>query len=61
MRHDWIFDVLTDLRAYAEKNDLPLLAAQADAALRVARAEIAARAQDEDEPGNDPPPGERRH
>ncbi|MDT8853975.1 hypothetical protein RNZ50_02805 [Paracoccaceae bacterium Fryx2] len=41
MRHDWVFDVLTDLRAYAHKNGLPALAAQVEVALQVARAEIA--------------------
>ncbi|WP_430464896.1 hypothetical protein [Tabrizicola sp.] len=42
MRHDWIFDVLRDLRAYAQANGLPALAAKADEALRVARAELPA-------------------
>lgn len=42
MRHDWIFDVLTDLRAYAQSNGLTALAHKADEALKVARAEIAA-------------------
>jgi hypothetical protein len=42
MQHDWIFEVLGDLQAYASRNGLPLLAAKADEALRVARAEIAA-------------------
>jgi hypothetical protein len=42
MRHDWIFDVLNDLRRYALANDLPAVAAQAEQALAVARAEIAA-------------------
>lgn len=40
MRHDWIFDVLADLRAYAHENDLPALAAQVTATLRVADSEI---------------------
>jgi hypothetical protein len=40
MRHDWIFDVLADLRAYAHENDLPALAAQVTATLRVADVEI---------------------
>ncbi|MGO4907564.1 hypothetical protein ACEN2J_04440 [Pseudorhodobacter sp. W20_MBD10_FR17] len=40
MRHDWIFDVLADLRAYADQNNLPALAAQVTAALRVADLEI---------------------
>lgn len=41
MRHDWIFDVLTDLRSYAVKNDLPAIAAAADSALDAAHTEIA--------------------
>jgi hypothetical protein len=40
MRHDWIFEVLRDLKAYALANGLPAVAAKADEALRVARAEI---------------------
>jgi len=67
MSHDWIFDVLTDLQSYALRHDLPALAAQADLALRVARAEInAARTQeagksvnlagDDEDHGTPPPP-----
>lgn len=40
MRHDWIFDVLADLRAYADENDLPALAAQVTVTLRVADIEL---------------------
>lgn len=50
MRHDWILDVLSDLRNYALRNGLAQLATQVDAALRVARAEIAAADRD---PGNE--------
>lgn len=42
MRHDWIFDVLSDLRLYAQSNGLPALALKAEEALRIARAEVAA-------------------
>ena len=42
MRHDWVFDVLTDLMTYARKNDLPALAAQVETAMAVAEAEIQA-------------------
>jgi hypothetical protein len=42
MRHDWIFSVLSDLRSYAEKNDLPEVAIAAANALVVAQAEITA-------------------
>ena len=42
MRHNWIIDVLADLQAYGELNNLPAIAASAGQALAVARAEIAA-------------------
>ena len=41
MRHSWIFEVLSDLRAYATANGLPKLAAKTSEAEEVARAEIA--------------------
>lgn len=41
MRHEWIFDVLKDLRNYAEKNGLSAIAAEAERALAVARKELA--------------------
>lgn len=40
MAHEWIFDVLNDMRSYAAKNGLPTLAIQLEETLRVARAEI---------------------
>ena len=43
MGHDWVFDVLEDVKSYAALNGLPGLAAKADEALVVARAEIAAK------------------
>lgn len=46
MRHDWVFEVLTDLAEYAEKNDLPRLARKVGETLAVAREEIVA-ARDE--------------
>ena len=52
MRHDWIFDVLRDLKTYAQANGFPALAAKADEALRIARAEIVALPNAE--PGPDP-------
>lgn len=65
MRHDWIFEVLTDLRAYALANELPALAAKAEEALRVARLEISAQGGDTDGGDNGPsgglPPGGRPH
>jgi hypothetical protein len=42
MRHDWIFEVLSDLHDYAVKNGLPAVAASAAEALEVARSEVAA-------------------
>lgn len=42
MRHDWVFEVLRDMKSYALENDLPALAARVDEALAVAEAEIAA-------------------
>lgn len=50
MRHDWIFDVLTDLRSYALQNGLPELAEQVDITLRTARRCVAVdRAEGEGE------------
>lgn len=45
MGHDWILDVLTDLKSFAGANDLPSLAAHLDEATLVARAEIASRTE----------------
>ena len=47
MRHDWIFDVLADLRLYALKNNLPDTAEGADVLLRLVRAEVAGRSDDD--------------
>jgi hypothetical protein len=40
-RHDWIFDVLSDLQDYAKANGLAELAASVAATLAVARRETA--------------------
>lgn len=65
MRHEWIFEVLRDLKAYAVANGLPAVAAKADEALRVAKAEIAAAPKAPEtaaEPeGGGIPPFERPH
>ena len=42
MRHDWIFDMLSDLHDYASRNDLPELARQVEETLATARREIGA-------------------
>jgi hypothetical protein len=39
-RHDWIFDMLSDLLDYALANGLPDLAASVTSALAVARREV---------------------
>lgn len=40
MRHEWIFDVLEDLKSYAAMNGLEETAAKAEAALQAARTEV---------------------
>ena len=40
MGHDWIIDVLTDLKTFAAANDLDALAAKLDDAQISARAEL---------------------
>lgn len=57
MGHEWILDVLADLRAYATQNDLPTLAAKTDETLRTARAELAARPLSTTRKPQAPPPG----
>ena len=41
MRHDWIYDVLADLHAYASRNDLPGVARKIEDALQEVRRELA--------------------
>jgi hypothetical protein len=57
-RHDWIFDVLSDLQDYALANGLPDLATSVEMTLTVARRETAGS-----EGPADPHPGlrARRH
>lgn len=45
MGHDWILDVLTDLKAFARANGMPSLASQLDDASFVAQAEISSLAE----------------
>jgi hypothetical protein len=61
MSHDWIFDVLSDLHAYATRNDMPGLAARVLEALVAARREIAAADDGPEEPPQTPPAGCRVH
>ena len=42
MAQDWILDVLSDLKAFARDNDMPVLAEQLDDTAIVAMSEIAA-------------------
>ncbi len=44
MTEDWMFDVLADLRQFADQNDMPGLASQLMRASAAARDEIRARA-----------------
>lgn len=47
MRHDWIFDVLSDLKTYAINNNLPALAVKVEEAIIIARAETDAQGEDD--------------
>lgn len=55
MRHDWVFDVLSDLLAYANQNGLPRLAARVSDAIDEARSEIAASGEEPEEAPQVPP------
>jgi hypothetical protein len=61
MRHEWVFDVLSDLLAYATQNDLPRLAAKVADAMDEARQEIAARDGTDEPPQSPPATGRRMH
>jgi hypothetical protein len=60
MRHDWVFDVLSDLLSYATQNGLPQLAAKVSETIDVAQREIAAAGGGPEEPPQSPPPTGRR-
>jgi predicted transcriptional regulator len=45
MGHDWVIHVLSDLRQFAQQNELPLLSEQLDEAMTTAAVEIAARGE----------------
>lgn len=45
MPYEWVLDVLTDLRAFAQRNGLKALAEQLDDTSLVAAAEIAQRSE----------------
>lgn len=60
MRHEWIFDVLTDLQAYALAHGMMALARKAEEALDAARVEAGDRGED-GTPGRAGPPGQQSH
>lgn len=60
MRHEWVFDVLSDLLTYATRNDLPGLAARVSDAIDEARREIGNHGDPPDEPQT-PPSGRQMH
>lgn len=61
MGHDWIIDVLADMRSFARQNDMPLLGAQLDDAMVVATAEVAdIRARPHRQKLDDAPQGDPR-
>ena len=41
MGHDWVIHVLSDLRQFAQQNELPLLSEQLDEAMMTAAVELA--------------------
>lgn len=45
--HDWLFDVLSDLRNYARMNELPALSTQLENALLVCAVELESAIPDE--------------
>lgn len=52
MGQKWIIDVLADLRAFADQNDMPLLAHQLEATSTVAKAEMASLPEGAPQPAN---------
>ena len=49
MGHDWLFEVLGDMRAYAERHGMQELAQQIETTEAVARREVAAQNPDGDD------------
>lgn len=56
MRHDWVFDVLSDLLTYATQNGLPRLAEKVSETIDIARQEIRSLDPGPEEPPQSPPP-----
>jgi hypothetical protein len=62
MGHDWIIDVLSDVRRFARLNDMPQLSAQLDDAMLVATTEVAnIRARPANWQPDDQTPQEHEH
>ncbi|WP_137111263.1 hypothetical protein [Rhodobacter sp. SY28-1] len=61
MSHDWVFDVLSDLLAYANQNDLPRLAVRVAEAISEARQELALLDGPDEPPQSPPPSGRHMH
>jgi soluble cytochrome b562 len=59
MGHDWLFEVIADMKAYAQKHGMSALAAKLDETEAVARDDVAAARSEADRslPGN---PAHRR-
>jgi soluble cytochrome b562 len=55
MAHEWILEVLQDMRGYSQKNGLSALVVQLDETLRVATQEIALAARRAAPDGGDDP------
>ena len=47
MQHEWVLDVIADMRTFARQNDLPDLASHMDTAWLLASAEIASLSKDQ--------------
>ena len=62
MGHDWLFEVLADMKAYAERHGMSRLVAKIAETEEVARREIAAAGQpgDDDADGSRDKPARRR-
>ena len=61
MRHDWVFDVLSDLLTYATQNGLPRLASKVSETIDVARDEITSSGDASQGPPPEPPKRRRMH
>jgi hypothetical protein len=60
MGHDWILDVLTDLKTFSRANGLPALASQLEDASFVAQLEIASKLEKDQLRAGTAEPLERR-